>query len=135
MALTVGWVLFGFATSASAGDDYSPPPATASTGDCAGCKPTTEVHHEYIPVPHDVTIVKHQKVTKHVPVRHTIITVKRYQPIRRIHLVTQVDIYKVPKPYLVKEVRHEHLPEISKVVSHRFVYVNHGCGCQEHGSY
>jgi len=123
-ALTVGWMLFGSPTSASANED------------CDACKPTKEIRHGHKQFrPEDITITHHQKKYQHVPVKHTIITVVPIQPVRRIHEVTIVDHYKVPEPYYVRETTTEVLPEISEVVSHKTINRYHGCGCGGGGSY
>lgn len=120
MALTAGWVLFGFQTTARADGD--------GEGDCGGCKPTTEYRHEHKVVEKDVTVDHYKEVTEHVPVVHTIVTITEIQPIKHVHEVLHVTIRKVPVPRYVHEAETKWLPEIVKVK--KDTITRHvGCGC------
>lgn len=116
-ALTAGWMLFGSPTIASANED------------CAKCRPTREVRHEYRKKEEkDVTITHHKRVEEHVRVRHTVVTITHIQPIKHVHEVTIFDHYKIPEPYYVREQKDEWLPEIVKV-DRQVINRYHGCGC------
>lgn len=119
-ALTVGWMLFGSATSASAHED------------CEACKPTKEVHVKYREqAGKEITITHHKTVKERVRVRHTMVDITRIRPINRVHDVTIVDHYKVPVPYYVTERHDEWLP--AKVLTdYHTINHYHGCGCGSH---
>jgi hypothetical protein len=118
-ALTAGWVLFGFQTTARA------------DGDCEPCKPTTEYRHEHKVVEKDVTVDHYKNVDKSVPVRHTIVTIIEVTPIKHVHEVWHVTIHKVPKPYYVHDVKTVVRPEIVKFDTRTITRVV-GCGCRHH---
>jgi hypothetical protein len=128
-ALAAGWVLFGSATSASAGD-YSPPSASESTGDCGECGPRPPIYRKHV-------IYKHTHVTRHhpelvikpVPRKQRIIDVTEIQPVKHVHDVYDVTIKRVPGPvYNVYEHETRRLPEQVIHTSSK-VYHHVGCGC------
>jgi hypothetical protein len=116
-ALTAGWVLFGSATSASAGD-------------CAECGPRPPIYRKHVVYKHtDVWRHHHSTVTKPVPRAQPIINVTEIQPIKHVHDVYDITIKKVPGPiYNVYYNETRTLPEHVFHTSHTY-YHHVGCGC------
>ena len=116
-ALTAGWVLFGSATSASAGD-------------CADCGPRPPIYRKHVVYKHiHVTHHHHSTVIKPVPRAQPIIDVTEIQPVKHVHDVHDVTIKRVPGPiYNVYTHETRWLPE-RVIHTSSTVYHHVGCGC------
>jgi len=120
-ALTVGWMLFGSPTLASAGEG------------CDACKPTKEYRHTHHTVVRNVTRNHYKNVEEKVPVRHTTVTVNHVEHIVHVHDVLHVTVHKVPAPYYVNETVNE--PTYRETHDFRKVVRYVGCGCGSHHGY